>query len=134
MDALINDIGEPPYQATVFEAVVRDGKATLDGVFSGTLPLDIPEITRAVERLEALASIIFRTDEMDFLTWTQADREASTADLAGVIWKLKQELLGHESPSSEGRGVCSFCGWALARIGSGLVGTSHVGCGCVSCF
>ena len=126
MDALINDIGEPPYQATVYEAVLRDGKATLDGVLSGAGPLDVPEITKAVERLEALASIIFRADEMDFLTWTQADREAATANLAGVVWKLKQELLCHGRPSSEGHGVCAFCGWALDRIGNGLVGKSGV--------
>lgn len=133
MDLLINDIGLPPYQITVFESVLHDGQAILEWVRDGSIG-DIPksDITKAIERLEALASLCFRATEMDFITYTMDYSTNSMDALAGVIWGLKQQVLrprpGQVVGQVEGAdgSVCRFCGWALERIGVGVDGTfSH---------
>ncbi|KAK1828039.1 hypothetical protein QBC39DRAFT_385368 [Podospora conica] len=117
MDSLINDIGPPPYQITVFESVLRDGQAILEGFDRGSVN-GVAEITEAIERLEALASICFRALEMDFVTYTMDYTTNSLDGLAGVVWGLKQ-LLQAGAGQGDG-GVCRTCGWALERIGVGV--------------
>lgn len=130
MDLLINDLGPPPYQITVFESLLRDGQAILERVQDPNVD-DVPdsEITKAIERLEALASICFRAMEMDFITYTMDYSTNSMDALAGVLWGLKQQLLRPRSGQGVGQvegadgSVCRFCGWALERIGVGVGGT-----------
>lgn len=134
MDLLINDLGSPPYQITVFESVLRDGQAILERARERTLDDAVPdsEITKAIERLEALASICFRAMEMDFITYTMDYSTNSMDPLAVVIWGLKQHLLRPRSGQGVGQvegadgNVCRFCGWALERIGVGVGGMSSV--------
>ena len=132
MDLLINKIGPPPYQITVFESVLRDGQAILERIRDRSVA-DIPasEITEAIERLEALASLCFRAMEMEFVTYTMDFSTKSMDGLAGVIWGLKQQLQvrqpqpgprpGVAQDESQG-GLCRFCAWALERVGVGVGG------------
>lgn len=132
MDLLINDIGPPPYQITVFESVLRDGQAMLARVRNKSVDVvSDSEITHTMERLEALASLCFRALEIDLITYTMNYSTTSMDGLAGVIWGLKQQLpapgprAGTGQDKREGD-VCRFCGWALERIGVGVGGTSSL--------
>ncbi|KAK4164610.1 heterokaryon incompatibility protein-domain-containing protein [Cladorrhinum sp. PSN259] len=127
MDSLISDIGQPPYQWKDLLTVYEKGHALLKQIQSGaeTYQTDIPAVSKTIDKLEALASICFRSVEMDLILYTMDATSQVTLDnhLAGTIWELKQELLRLQTPGFGlyNSNVCKSCAWIVQRTGGGLL-------------
>ncbi|KAK3390823.1 heterokaryon incompatibility protein-domain-containing protein [Podospora didyma] len=126
MDSLIDEIGKGPYQIKTLVSVYESGRALLGQIQQNgpRAAMDVLHTTATIEKLEALASICFRSLELDSITYTMDFSQASLTNLTATIWELKQALFGDQVPSSDRSNVCDFCGWALQRVGAGLIGTT----------